>query len=345
MIRIDGTDETTALESTSISEQNYRENDLREWILDDAQSILGEDVLLIGREVSVKNIGDGIDLLAIDRDGNVTVIELKQGRISGAVDFQCLKYAAYTSHWDYGQLRDQFEKFKSTGWGKVLYDEGTTFRDALDGFCNEEYTLNQEQRILLVGESCGERLDLVARWLSDRNVDITVVEVQLFEDGDRLYLDAERVVPVPDRSVSEVRPDTSEEPWKDDGRGWHLEEVSNEETAALLEDVVAALADIEFLDGPDWGQKQYLSFKQDRKNRVIVRSQKTLFNLEIYDVSTEAIDVDALAETLGVSANDITAAADLRSGRSGVKVTCHSGAEIDVDALAERTRRLLSSGT
>lgn len=241
MMRIDSEDRTTALISTSISEEDFREDDLREWILDGPQSILGENVLIIGREVSVKDIRDAIDLLAIDRDGNVVVIELKQGRLTGNVDFQALKYAAYTSHWDYEQLRDQFETFKSTSWGAELYDDETTFTEVLDEFCNDDYTLNQDQRLLLVGESIAERLDLVTRWLSDRDIDMTVVELQLFADDDRIYLDVEQTVPEPNQSPSEVRPDTSEEPWQNDGRSWHLSEVSNDATAELLEEVVAAL--------------------------------------------------------------------------------------------------------
>lgn len=142
MIRINAADETTLLPPTSISDQDFREDDLREWILDDPQPILGEDVLIIGREVSVKDIRDAIDLLAVDRDGNVTIIVLKQGRISGGVDFQALKYAAYTSYWSYNQLRDQFDKFKSTSWGQDIYDEETTFTEVLDEFCNDDYTLN-----------------------------------------------------------------------------------------------------------------------------------------------------------------------------------------------------------
>lgn len=68
---------------TSLSERDYLEEDLREWILSDSLPILGEDLLIIGREVSVKNIGDAIDLIGIDRDGNLVVIELKKAPLVG----------------------------------------------------------------------------------------------------------------------------------------------------------------------------------------------------------------------------------------------------------------------
>jgi hypothetical protein len=40
----------------------------------------------------------------------------------------------------------------------------------------------------LVGESIRERLDLVMRWFSNRNIDVTVVEIQLLEDDGQTYL-------------------------------------------------------------------------------------------------------------------------------------------------------------
>jgi hypothetical protein len=78
MLRVDSEEKTKPLETTSLSERDYLEEDLREWILSDSLPILGEDLLIIGREVSVKNIGDAIDLIGIDRDGNLVVIELKK---------------------------------------------------------------------------------------------------------------------------------------------------------------------------------------------------------------------------------------------------------------------------
>ncbi len=115
------------------------------------------------------------------------------------------------------------------------------------------------------------------RWLSNRDIDVTIVEIQLLEDDGRIYLNAEQTIPAPEQSDADVSPDTSEEPWKAEGHRWHLEERSNEETAAVLEDVAAAVGEIESLDGPQWGQKYYVSYRQNRKVRVALRTKVTLF--------------------------------------------------------------------
>lgn len=345
MLRIGEEEETTALTSTSLSEQGYREEDLREWILENPHPILGEDILIIGREVEVQDIGDGIDLLGIDRDGNVVVIELKKGSLTGNVDFQSLKYAAYASYWDWGQLSDQFEKFAGSKWGRGLYEEDVDFNEKLESFCNDEYDLNGNQRILLVGESIRERLDLVVRWLSDRNVEISVLEVEMLEDDDQLYLDTEQIIPVPEDTVSGVKPDTSKDPWKTNGESWHLEEKLNENAAELLRKVVDSLGNLDLLDGPHWGQKQYVSFKQNRKNRVILRTRTEVFKIEVYDVAVGDINVEALADAIDVSAGDVKAYPDdLRGGRSGVQITCRGDTDVDTVQLAEKIEEYLAEG-
>jgi hypothetical protein len=344
MIRI-GDGETTALTPTSLTDQGYKEEDLREWILERPHSILGEDILIIGREVQVHNIGDAIDLLGIDRDGNIVVIELKQGSLSGNVDFQSLKYVAYTSYWDWSQLGDQFDKFVNSKWGQKLYKEEVDFNEKLESFCNDEYELNQNQRILLIGESIRERLDLVVRWLSDRDIEISVLEVEMLQDGDQVYLDTEQTIPVPENNVSDVRPDTSKEPWKDDGKSWHLDEKLDDKAEERLKEVVEALGNVAPLDGPHWGQKQYVSFKQNRKNRVIARTRTRVFKIEIYDISAGDIDVEKLADTIGVPSDDVQAySEDLQGGRPGVQITCRGDVKLNTARLAERVEEYLSGG-
>lgn len=346
MLRVKSEGEVSTLETVSLQERGFREEDLREWIIESPETILGEDFRLIGREVSVKQIGDGIDLLAIDRDGNVVAIELKRGELKPKVDFQGLKYSAYTSHWDYSKLRDQFEKFKSTTWGDHLYEEEATFTEILDEFCNEDYTLNQDQRIVFVGESVRERLNIVLRWLSDREIDITVIEFQLLADDGRLYLDAEQTIPTPEHTVTDVSPDTSDEPWKEDGQSWHLNERSAEQTADLLEDVTTALQEVEFLDGPEWGQKHYVAFTQGRKRRIAIRTKRTLFHIDLYDVDTDALDVETIAECVGLPLEQVAINEDMRgSGRTGVRITCSPNEEIEITEIADEARRILATET
>lgn len=51
---------------------------LEDWIAKDS-SLLGMELLMIGRQVTT-DFGGRIDLLAIDRQGDITIIELKRDR-------------------------------------------------------------------------------------------------------------------------------------------------------------------------------------------------------------------------------------------------------------------------
>ena len=70
--------------------------------------------------------------------------------------------------------------------------------------------------------------------------------------GKHIY--AEQTIPVPGQYDADMSPDASEEPWKAEGRRWHLKERSNEMTAGVLEEFAAAIGEIESLDDPQWGR-------------------------------------------------------------------------------------------
>lgn len=189
----------------------------------------------------------------------------------------------------------------------------------------------------------GSVLTSVIRWLSNRNIDVTVVEIQLLEDDGRTYLHAEQTIPVPEQSDADVSPDTSEEPWKAEGRRWHLEKRSNDKTDAVLEEVAAAIGEIESLDGPQWGQKYYVSYRQNREVRIALRTKVTLFHVDTYDITIDDIDPDKIANILDISSEDVKAEESLRGGRPGVRITCHGDQGIDPDELRSQVRSLLTS--
>src|SRR5258708_23265241 len=69
------------------------ENMLQNWIAEDP-SLLGLDLLIIGREVVIADRGR-IDLLAIDEDGNLSILELKRDRTPREIIAQVLDYASW----------------------------------------------------------------------------------------------------------------------------------------------------------------------------------------------------------------------------------------------------------
>ena len=69
------------------------ERDLEDWIIQSPE-LLGEELLIIGRQHSVSGVGK-LDLLAVDRRGELSVVELKRDLGPREVIAQALDYASW----------------------------------------------------------------------------------------------------------------------------------------------------------------------------------------------------------------------------------------------------------
>lgn len=71
--------------------------DIQEWI-DSTPEVLGESLLIIAKENSCfDGTRERPDLVALDKDGNIVVIELKRDDSGRNVEWQAIKYASYWS--------------------------------------------------------------------------------------------------------------------------------------------------------------------------------------------------------------------------------------------------------
>lgn len=334
MLRIEGRD-ATELHPTRFSDQDLQEDDLREWIIDNPAEILDEDLLIIGREVSVADLNDGIDILALDRSGNTVVVELKRGALRGGIDFQALKYVSYVSRWSYDDIKQQFEKFLQSQWGADLYGDEATFQETLQEFCTDDYEVNAEQRVILAGDTVRERIGSVVLWLREQDIDARIVEFSLFHDETgELYLDSKTLVPTSDLEKFETGDTPSDKPWEVDGKRWHLEERTNEDTAALVQELVDGIGRLEELEGPSWTQKIYIAFRIDGTNRILLRTRANSVRVDIHDFSIE--DEEELCTRAADIVGDpelVVLDTEFQENRERLRLKCPPNDDIDLEAL------------
>ena len=79
---------------------------------------LNGPLLIIGRQVPT-DLGKSIDLLGVDREGNVVVVELKRDRTPRDVVAQALEYAAFAAKLDAGALEGilgEYRPDEPLGW-------------------------------------------------------------------------------------------------------------------------------------------------------------------------------------------------------------------------------------
>lgn len=70
---------------------------IQEW-LRQAPELLGEELLILSIEFDrFTNSKDRLDILALDRRGNIVVVELKRDPFAGYADLQSIRYAAMVS--------------------------------------------------------------------------------------------------------------------------------------------------------------------------------------------------------------------------------------------------------
>jgi RecB family endonuclease NucS len=104
------TNSIKALEPKSFLELGFKERaHLQEWIARNPEA-LGEKLLIIQKEFNGFNeTNERLDLLALDKEGNIVVIENKLDDSGKDVTWQALKYAAYCSTLSKDQIEDIFQ--------------------------------------------------------------------------------------------------------------------------------------------------------------------------------------------------------------------------------------------
>jgi RecB family endonuclease NucS len=84
---------------------------LQEWIANNPEC-LGEELLIIQKEFDGFNdTNERLDLLAVDKQGNVVVIENKLDDTGRDVTWQVLKYASYCSTLNKEQVAKIYQDF------------------------------------------------------------------------------------------------------------------------------------------------------------------------------------------------------------------------------------------
>jgi hypothetical protein len=249
---------------TKLKTVKILEEQLEDWIVRDP-SLLGEPLLVVGRQVMIPDVRDRLDVLALDPQGNAVVIELKRGRLRDPVDMQALRYATYISKWGF----EDFERTARAHLGKVG-DEDFNFNETYEEFCagqgvDEVPDINSDQRVVIVGSEVKEKLGSVALWLRDHSIDIEVIEVEAYQEGESLLLQPHVIIPLPVSRFAEtsrVPRGQGAQPWKTEGREWHLEKRCSPATKAMLLKLDELVGESLDVDGPRWNQKHYVAYKK-----------------------------------------------------------------------------------
>lgn len=187
------------LDEKTFAELGFKEREhLQEWLAGDPNA-LGEPLLIIQKEFNgFQDTNERLDLLAIDKQGNLVIIENKLDDSGKDVTWQVLKYASYCSSLSKEDIRQIYQDYLS----KTSLQEAAEERlsDFFDGKEYEELTLNQgaTQRIVMVAGKFRKEVTSTVLWLMNFNIRIQCFKVTPFVFGDQLLLNIEQILPVKD---------------------------------------------------------------------------------------------------------------------------------------------------
>ena len=200
MFKIDsGTNRISRIQSKSFSELGFKEREnLQEWLANEPDA-LGEELLIIQKEFDgFDDTRERLDLLALDKNGNLVVIENKLDDSGRDVVWQALKYASYCSSLTKQQIVDIFQgylnRYCAVGDAKGKLCEFFNIADL------DELVLNSgnAQRLVFVAANYRKEVTSTALWLLSHNIQLQCFKVTPYAMNDELFLNVEQIIPAPE---------------------------------------------------------------------------------------------------------------------------------------------------
>ena len=187
------------LSETSFSQQGITERFDLQRLLRANIGVVVPDVMVIAEEFAEwEDSKRRIDLLGVDRKGNLVVIELKRGDDGAHMDLQAVRYAAMVAKMTFEHAVDVFQSFldkvseRHEARGRLLeflgWDEphGDLF--------------GQDVRIVLIAADFSRELTTAVLWLNEHQLYIQCVRLKPYDSGHGVLIDAQTIIPLPEAS-------------------------------------------------------------------------------------------------------------------------------------------------
>jgi hypothetical protein len=168
---------------------------LQEWIAKNPQT-LGEELLIIQKEFSgFDDTKERLDLLALDKKGNLVVIENKLDDTGRDVVWQSLKYASYCSSLNTKGIKDILDEYlQKEGGSKNAQQALEEFFDDED--FEEKLNIGNSQRIIVVAGEFRKEVTSTALWLLNYGLKIQCFKVTAYRLGTDYLLHFDQIIPL-----------------------------------------------------------------------------------------------------------------------------------------------------
>lgn len=190
------TNRMTSIKPRKFSDLGFKEREnLQEWLEYNTEAF-GEELLFIQKEFDgFDDTKERLDLLALDKQGNIVVIENKLDDSGRDVTWQVLKYASYCSSLTKKQIADIYQEYLDKN--KIKEDSETNIANFLEIEDLGEAQLNQYQRIVMVSGAYRKEVTSTVLWLmSNYKLRIQCFKATPYSFEDNIFLKIEQIIPV-----------------------------------------------------------------------------------------------------------------------------------------------------
>jgi hypothetical protein len=188
-----------SIQKKTFSDLGFKERQhLQEWIISHPEC-LGEELLIIQKEFSgFHDTNERLDLLALDRYGNLVIIENKLDDSGKDVTWQSLKYASYASTLTKENVKNIYQShLDSKANGEDAEKKISDFynnREFKDIIINKPQT----QRVFLVAANFRKEVTSTVLWLLNYKMQIKCFKVTPYLLENQHILNIEQIIPTKD---------------------------------------------------------------------------------------------------------------------------------------------------
>jgi hypothetical protein len=180
------------VKTATFKELGYKEREhLQEWIAKNP-ACLNEELLIIQKEFSGFNdTNERIDLLALDKQGNLVIIENKLDDSGRDVTWQVLKYASYCSSLSTDDITKIFNSYLADNSAKEKFEDFFESEDY-----EEKLNAGNSQRIMMVSGSFRKEVTSTVLWLMNYGLRIQCFKATPFKMNETILINFEQVIPI-----------------------------------------------------------------------------------------------------------------------------------------------------
>lgn len=198
-------DSINPIETTRFDMAGLRERADLQRLLKKQMEVVLNDVLIIAEEFGEwEDSRRRIDLLAIDKEANLVVIELKRTEDGGHMELQAVRYAAMVSTLTFESVVDVYQRFLQSG-GRGSLDPEQGILDFLGWKDRGEDEFARDVKIVLISSNFSKELTGAVLWLNKRDLDIRCIRLVPYNDNGRTLIDVQQIIPLPEAEEYQVK--------------------------------------------------------------------------------------------------------------------------------------------